>query len=213
MFARLTREAWRTRTRDDVATVQVRPVTKWIAFQGTPRGISLIRADGTGSHVILGPPGDQNHPDWSPDGSEIAYVQYDGSSSAAMITDLEGGNPRPVVESVPADLEGLFWENPAWSRDGTEIAMIGYDGDPNSKAPARSVLAVAEVATGELALADGLLHSFPRWSPDGQAMASGVSASRVTRPSPPPTSSAGGAIEDSDSGNTINRGHRAPLDL
>lgn len=48
--------------------------------------------------------------------------------------------------------------------------MIGYDGDPNSKAPARSVLAVAEVATGELALADGLLHSFPRWSPDGQAM-------------------------------------------
>ena len=54
--------------------------------------------------------------------------------------------------------------------------MIGYDGDPNSTAPARSVLAVAEVATGELtiagefALADGLLHSFPRWSPDGQAI-------------------------------------------
>jgi hypothetical protein len=44
----------------------------WIAFQGVSRGISLIRADGTGSHVILGPPGDQNHPDWSPDGSEIA---------------------------------------------------------------------------------------------------------------------------------------------
>jgi Tol biopolymer transport system component len=149
---------------------------EWIAFQGTPRGISLIRADGTGSHVILGPPGGQNHPDGSPDGSEIAYVQYDGSSSAAMITDLDGGNPRPVVESVPAELEGLFWENPAWSRDGTEIAMIGYDGDPNPSPPARSVLAVVEVATGELriagelALADGLLHSFPRWSPDGQAM-------------------------------------------
>ena len=80
---------------------------EWIAFQGTPQGISLIRPDGTGSHVILGPPGDQNHPDWSPDGSQIAYVQYDGSSSAAMITDLEGGNPRPVVESIPAELEGL----------------------------------------------------------------------------------------------------------
>jgi Tol biopolymer transport system component len=146
---------------------------EWIAFQGVPQGISLIRTDGTGGHVILGPPGDQNHPDWSPDGSEIAYVQY-GGSSTVMITDVRGEDPRPLVESPPADLEGLFWDNPAWSRDGSEIAMVGYDGDPNQVAPARSVLAIVEVASGELTiaseLADGRLHSFPRWSPDGQAI-------------------------------------------
>ena len=153
---------------------------EWIAFQGVPRGISLIRADGTGSHVILGPPGDQNHPDWSPDGSEIAYVQHDGLSSTVMITDVRGEDPRPLVESPPADLEGLFWENPAWSRDGSEIAMVGYDGDPNQVAPTRSVLAIVDVASGELTIAgelaraDGRLHSFPRWSPDGQAMALNV---------------------------------------
>lgn len=144
---------------------------EWIAFQGVPQGISLTRADGTGSHVILGPPGDQTHPDWSPDGSEIAYVQ-DGPVSTVMITDAGGEEPRPVVESLPADLEGLFWENPAWSRDGSEIVMVGYDSDPIETAPGRSVLVVVEVGTGEVTrvgeLADGRLHSFPRWSPDGR---------------------------------------------
>jgi Tol biopolymer transport system component len=149
---------------------------EWIAFQGGPQGISLIRPDGTGGHVILGPPGDQNHPDWSPDGSEIAYVQYDETYSTVMITDVEGERPRLAVESFPPDLEDLFWENPAWSRDGAEIAMVGYEGDPNQTAPTRSVLVVVDVATGgltlagELTLAEGRLHSFPRWSPDGQAM-------------------------------------------
>jgi Tol biopolymer transport system component len=168
----------------ETATTEAAPAVadgeEWIAFQGVPRGISLIRSDGTGSHVILGPPGDQNHPDWSPDGSELAYVQYDGSSSAVMITDAEGEDPRPVTDSLAPDLEGLFWENPAWSRDGSEIAMVGYEGDPNTRAPARSVLAIVGVAggevtvAGELSRAEGRLHSFPRWSGDSRAMALNV---------------------------------------
>jgi hypothetical protein len=107
-------------------------------------------------------------------------VQHDGGSSTVMITDVRGEDPRPLVESPPAALEGLFWENPAWSRDGSEIAMVGYDGDPNQVAPTRSVLVIVDVASGELTIAgelaraDGRLHSFPRWSPDGQAMALNV---------------------------------------
>jgi hypothetical protein len=54
---------------------------EWIVFQGAPLGLSLIRPDGSGNHVILGPPGDQLHPDWSPDGSQIAYVQRDGTGA------------------------------------------------------------------------------------------------------------------------------------
>jgi hypothetical protein len=56
---------------------------EWIVFQGAPPGLSLIQPDGAGNHVILGPPGDQVHPDWSPDGSRIAYVQT--SMRAALI--------------------------------------------------------------------------------------------------------------------------------
>jgi hypothetical protein len=54
---------------------------EWIVFQGAPLGLSLIQPSGAGNHVILGPPGDQVHPDWSPDGSQIGYVQRDGTGA------------------------------------------------------------------------------------------------------------------------------------
>ena len=148
----------------------------WIAYQGVELGIKLVRPDGTGEHVILGPPGDQVHFDWSPDGSEVAYVQVDDGSQTVMVTDLQGENPRPLVETFPPELDGLYWDNPAWSRDGSEVAMIGYDGDPQNSLPLRSLLVIVDVATGELTVAgelvsaEGALHSNPRWSPDGDAL-------------------------------------------
>jgi Tol biopolymer transport system component len=149
---------------------------EWIAFQGVALGFTLIRPDGTGSHVILGPPGDQVHPDWSPDGSQLAYVQATDATREVWITDPQGTNPEPLLTDYPAELSGLFWDNPAWSRDGTQIAMVGYEGNPDAELPARSVLAVVEVDSDEITIAGefaqpaGFLHSFPRWSPDGNAL-------------------------------------------
>lgn len=147
----------------------------WIVFQGVAPGFTLVRPDGSGSQVILGPPGDQVHPDWSPDGSQIAYVQSTDAAFAIWITDPQGANPEPLLTEYPAELSDLFWDNPAWSRDGTHIAMVGYEGNPGSGLPARSVLAIVEVGSGEVMIigelvqSDGFLHSFPRWSPDGSA--------------------------------------------
>jgi Tol biopolymer transport system component len=47
--------------------------------------LSLIQPDGAGNHVMLGPPGDQVHPDWSPDGSQIAYVQRDETGAQQIL--------------------------------------------------------------------------------------------------------------------------------
>jgi hypothetical protein len=149
---------------------------EWIVYQGAPLGLSLIQPDGSGNHVILGPPGDQVHPDWSPDGSQIAYVQRDETGAQQIfITDPQGTKPQPLVKEYPAKLSGLFWDNPAWSPDGSQIAAVGYEGDPQTELPARSVLAIVTVASGEitvvgeLASSAGDLHSFPRWSPAGDA--------------------------------------------
>ncbi len=149
-------------------TIVVGEEEPWVVFHGVELGLTLARPDGTGLHTIL--EGYPDHPDWSPDGSEIAYV--DGGE--VRITDTAGERTRALVETYPAGLEGLDWEDPAWSRDGTQIALVGYGGSPEGT-PARSVLAVVDVATGaltvagELALVDGL-HSFPRWSPAGDAL-------------------------------------------
>jgi Tol biopolymer transport system component len=149
-----------------------------VVFHGVNLGLTLARPDGSGLRTIL--EGETVHPDWSPDGSEIAYVKVEDGGGQVWLTDAAGEEPRPLLESYPAGLEALYWENPAWSRDGGRIAMVGYDGDPNNEAPARSVLAIVDIATGELtvagelALADGRLHSYPRWSPDGDALVMNV---------------------------------------
>ena len=70
--------------------------------RGRRSGLSLIRPDGSGNHVILGPPGDQVHPDWSPDGSQIAYVQRAGTGAQQiLITDPQGTKPQPLVREYP----------------------------------------------------------------------------------------------------------------
>lgn len=156
--------------------VEIGPGEPWIVYQGAPQGLSLARPDGTGNHVILGPPGEQLHPDWSPDGSRIAYVQATEAASDIWVTDPQGADPKPLLPDYPTELAGLFWDNPAWSRDGSRIATIAYEGDPQRSLPVRSVLVIVAVKTGEieiageLASADGSLHSFPRWSPDGNAL-------------------------------------------
>ena len=146
---------------------------EWIVFQGVQGGLSLIRPDGTDYHVILGPPAQQVHPDWSPDGSQIVYVLKDENTYEIWITDPLGTDPQPLITEYPAELSGLFWDNPAWSPDGSQIAAVAYQGHPAEVFPARSLLVVVDVATGEVEvvgeLAVGQAHSFPRWSPDGNA--------------------------------------------
>ena len=166
-----TNETPTTTSADDTVVGDGEP---WVVFHGVELGLTLARVDGTGLHTIL--EGETVHPDWSPDGSEIAYVH----TGQVWITDPAGEHPRRLVETLPTGLDGLYWEDPAWSRDGARIATVGYDGNPNDVAPARSVLAIVDVATsevtvaGELTLADGNLHSFPRWSPAGDALVMNV---------------------------------------
>jgi hypothetical protein len=103
-------------------------------------------------------------------------VQRDDTGEQQIwITDPQGTTPQPLVKEYPAKLSSLFWDNPAWSPDGSQIATIGYEGDPQTELPARSVLAIITVASGEVTVVGelkssaGLLHSFPRWSPAGDA--------------------------------------------
>ena len=152
----------------------------WIAAQPHREHLVLVRPDGSELVDILGDlPFEQFHPDWSPDGEQLAFEHApegpDADVREVWISDADGADPEALLTEYPAGLEGLFWSNPTWSPDGSAIAMVGYEGNASMGLPARSVLAVVDVATGEVSVvseyrsAKGNLHSNPQWSNDGTA--------------------------------------------
>lgn len=80
------------------------------------RDLILMKSDGSGQ-TDLGP---GSKPDWSPDGTEIAYGQGTG---AGPITVLEVADPSQTRVQP-----GFGNEAPAWAPDGTQIVFIHCTG-------------------------------------------------------------------------------------
>ncbi len=139
--------------------------THVVIYQG-PGGILMtINADGTGRADLI-PQGakNANHPDWSPDGSHLVFVEHDDDGTTDIwVTAADGTVSRELVDCVaPCEVA----EDPAWSPDGTKIAFHTYDtGGPED-------LRIADAQTGDVlrSIPAGELRSAyrPRWSPDGQ---------------------------------------------
>lgn len=148
----------------------------WIAYQGGASGppqIRLVRPDGSGDHALstTAVTGTQEKPDWSPDGSRIAFRAKDaGGSFGIWVADADGTDLEQIVAcSAPC----AWVDDPAWSPDGASIAFqqgtaTGSDG-----------LGVGTVEVIDLATrrrrtvltgaGTEYLYS-PRWSPDGRAI-------------------------------------------
>ncbi len=129
--------------------------------------LRLIRPDGTGDHALLAAPSDeQYHPDWSPDGDEIAFTM----AGEIWVAGADGTAAHRVArcDSPCADLDG-----PAWSPDGSSIAFSRIDDLVDGQAVASLIQAV-DLTTGTvatLATAVGPEYAFyPRWAPDGMRL-------------------------------------------
>ncbi len=167
-----------------------------IAYDGEG-GILAIAADGsTPPRMLIGDtlllsrpdwwnpdfhePGTVEFPDWSPDGSSIAFVRLDGfdfdwpSVWNAYVIDLDGSGARllggwcdvepPVEGRLPCPVERA-----AWSPDGSRIAVRTHDF--NSETGVLDAV-VATIGAGGwdqrqiLYRATGIFLGAPRWSPD-----------------------------------------------
>jgi dipeptidyl aminopeptidase/acylaminoacyl peptidase len=77
--------------------------------------------------------GSDNHPRWSPDGSQIAFVSDRGGSAQVWLLPIDGGEARALT-TLPIDVAG-----PIWSPKGDKIAFAAevYPGKTPEETAAR----------------------------------------------------------------------------
>lgn len=108
-------------------------------------------------------PGIESSPDFSPDGSEVAFAWTGdtGNCSQIYVKAAGGGSPERITNSRECE------SSPSWSRDGRFIAFLqtGRNGEP--------ALYVAPSSGGDARKITGLngpIEYRPAWTPDGKAL-------------------------------------------
>ena len=104
---------------------------------------------------------DLAQPDWSPDGTRIAFQSYRSGNFHIWSVAADGGDMRQHTDGLLDDRE------PRWSPDGKRIAFS------SDRAEGRYAIYLLDVASGRVTpLSKGITNdSEPCWSPDGQRIA------------------------------------------
>lgn len=133
-------------------------------------GTVWVRPTGRATVVDVGAgvPGEPQHPDWSPDGTRLAF---ETDFAKIWTVDDDGSDARRLYSCTGAC---FYLQEPAWSPDGSRIAFVEVrtkDGVTTSRALVR----VVDVADGDVrtihATRDGRLGFYtPRWSDDGGSL-------------------------------------------
>jgi Tol biopolymer transport system component len=139
---------------------------------GGQAGNFVMGLDGSNPQRIgADAPGTHKHPDWSPDGKHVVFV--DEADGHLWVAHLDGSPTERL-----AVCETSYCDYPAWSPDGKRIAYSRIEGSLGATGPAALGIEVVDLATMRVTpvvrLERPLLVDVPRWSPDGTELVVGV---------------------------------------
>jgi TolB protein len=142
-----------------------------------PAELYSTTADGSDRRRLTRDKQIQTDPEWSPDGSTIAYPQWYAVPGQPGVSDIglslanrDGGNKRALLRHSPhRDIA-----TQSWSPDGTKLVVEWISAHPHGRAGGRqSDIAVTNAdGTGLRFLTHtAALETEPVWSPDGTMIA------------------------------------------
>jgi Tol biopolymer transport system component/DNA-binding winged helix-turn-helix (wHTH) protein len=154
----------------------ISPDGKYVAYvlQETPNQSLWLRQTSTTSNVQVVPPAGVRFlsPTYSPDGTFIYYVTYQGAVGSLYQVPALGGTPRKLIEDVDSPV--------TFAPDGKRLAFLRHNPEAkesslivaDTEGAHQSVLVTRKAPTN-FSL-DSQSHYAPSWSPDGQVIACSV---------------------------------------
>lgn len=140
--------------------------------------IYVMNADGSALRDVSARAGgaSDSEPDWSPDGSRLAFVRTTRAAGPEIwIMSVDGSGARRVVAlSIGTGISnasaGDFSIQPRWSPDGGRLAFAAVPSTPSLGAPLYpNIFVVSADGTNLSQLTDNdQINSSPVWSPDGK---------------------------------------------
>ena len=122
---------------DSEATSTVSILAAEIAYQwlvsGGGDGIWVTNTGaGQSRELFADLPGEQRHPEWSPDGNYIAFIESDAGHDDVWLSKADGSDPAPL-----AACEGscLGYDFVAWTPNGEHLVAMAYAGPPSPNGP------------------------------------------------------------------------------
>lgn len=142
----------------------------FVMEDGPDPEIFRINTDGTGRKKLTDNTFSDYNPDWSPDGSKMAFVSNRDTGSGVFqlyVMDADGANVRRLTNDT-----SYMDMNPAWSPDGTRIAFTRYIATAGPGQPFGRIAVVDADGSNLVMLAgSGGMDASPSWSPDGSRIA------------------------------------------